>query len=386
MGTLNARRHAGGGLGTDMDLDGGIVAYDVTGTGEGTKAGAKAAEVHTPLRARQPGKSEGSTTTVIVTHTLKTEGADASEDGTGRGVPMVVVPPLPAGGNETGGHRPPGSSADTAESLIVSEYVGNAEGGLAEVASLNASNGKKTVNNQTPLVAVFDPNQVTSKANRLSPKPELSHTLPGTEKAPVLFPAGDQGEVVGFDWYASESQTLPVLDEAVPPIKTTMQPAIAYSIRPSNSNKDYRADAKEVAQTVTGAAGNPPSARGGDVVAKGQQVRRLTPRECERLQGFPNDYTLIPGLKGWRTVGDDESLDELREAGFQIRMSKSGTARVNDPDGPRYKSLGNAFTTEPVNWIMTRVTASLQGLPMPDWQPMRLWARGPGKALKKSSV
>jgi len=54
-------------------------------------------------------------------------------------------------------------------------------------------------------------------------------------------------------------------------------------------------------------------------------VRRLTPRECERLQGFPDDYTLIPYRNG---------------------MSK---------DGPRYKALGNAMAVPVVRWIGERI-------------------------------
>jgi len=55
------------------------------------------------------------------------------------------------------------------------------------------------------------------------------------------------------------------------------------------------------------------------------QVRRLTPRECERLQGFPDDYTLIP----WRG----------KEA----------------PDGPRYKALGNSMAVPVMAWIGQRI-------------------------------
>ena len=54
-------------------------------------------------------------------------------------------------------------------------------------------------------------------------------------------------------------------------------------------------------------------------------VRRLTPRECERLQGFPDDYTLIP----WR--------------------GKSA------PDGPRYKALGNSMAVNVMRWIGQRI-------------------------------
>jgi DNA (cytosine-5)-methyltransferase 1 len=59
-------------------------------------------------------------------------------------------------------------------------------------------------------------------------------------------------------------------------------------------------------------------------------VRRLTPRECERLQGFPDDWTLIP----WRK----------REA-------------IDCPDGPRYKALGNSMAVNCMEWIGERIAA-----------------------------
>lgn len=64
-------------------------------------------------------------------------------------------------------------------------------------------------------------------------------------------------------------------------------------------------------------------------VATAMQVRRLTPRECERLQGFPDDYTLIP--------------------------------HRNKPaaDGPRYKALGNSWAVPVVRWIGHRIATQL---------------------------
>jgi DNA (cytosine-5)-methyltransferase 1 len=59
------------------------------------------------------------------------------------------------------------------------------------------------------------------------------------------------------------------------------------------------------------------------------QVRRLTPRECERLQGFPDDYTLIP------------------------HRGKPAA------DGPRYKALGNSWAVPVVRWIGARIAAHL---------------------------
>jgi DNA (cytosine-5)-methyltransferase 1 len=51
------------------------------------------------------------------------------------------------------------------------------------------------------------------------------------------------------------------------------------------------------------------------------RVRRLTPMECERLQGFPDNYTNIP----------------------------------NASDGPRYRALGNSMAVPVMNWIGTRI-------------------------------
>lgn len=67
------------------------------------------------------------------------------------------------------------------------------------------------------------------------------------------------------------------------------------------------------------------SGRGNPITA----VRRLTPRECERLQGFPDDYTLIP----WR----------------------GGEA----PDGPRYKALGNSMAVPVMRWIGERIARAI---------------------------
>ena len=64
------------------------------------------------------------------------------------------------------------------------------------------------------------------------------------------------------------------------------------------------------------------------------QVRRLTPVECERLQGFPDNYTAIP----WRNKPADQC-----------------------PDGPRYKSLGNSWAVPVVRWIGERIDDSLKG-------------------------
>jgi len=57
-------------------------------------------------------------------------------------------------------------------------------------------------------------------------------------------------------------------------------------------------------------------------------VRRLTPRECERLQGFNDDHTMI----SWRGKPADQC-----------------------PDGPRYKALGNSMAVPCMAWIGKRI-------------------------------
>jgi DNA (cytosine-5)-methyltransferase 1 len=56
-------------------------------------------------------------------------------------------------------------------------------------------------------------------------------------------------------------------------------------------------------------------------------VRRLTPRECERLQGFPDDYTLVE---------------------YRGKLAA---------DGPRYKALGNSMAVPVMHWIGQRIAA-----------------------------
>jgi site-specific DNA-cytosine methylase len=60
-------------------------------------------------------------------------------------------------------------------------------------------------------------------------------------------------------------------------------------------------------------------------IRQGMSVRRLTPRECERLQGFPDDWTAI---------------------------SYRGKPAA---DGPRYRTLGNSMAVPVVKWIIERI-------------------------------
>ena len=69
-------------------------------------------------------------------------------------------------------------------------------------------------------------------------------------------------------------------------------------------------------------------AAAGYMAMQDMQVRRLTPTECERLQGFPDNYTQIP---------------------YRNKPAESC------PDGPRYKAMGNSMAVPVMRWIGERI-------------------------------
>ena len=77
---------------------------------------------------------------------------------------------------------------------------------------------------------------------------------------------------------------------------------------------------------------SPCADRGQNVVGNGLSVRRLTPLECERLQGFPDNWTRIP---------------------------YRGKSADNCPDSPRYKACGNAITVAVGEWVLKRLAKEI---------------------------
>jgi DNA (cytosine-5)-methyltransferase 1 len=105
-------------------------------------------------------------------------------------------------------------------------------------------------------------------------------------------------------------------------------------VAPCLTGADKHGVAQPVAPTLT--ASNDPSRspqsteitnQVAAVHAASMAVRRLTPVECERLQGFPDNYTNIP----WRK-------------------------QPESPDGPRYKALGNSMAVPVMHWIGRRIS------------------------------
>lgn len=132
----------------------------------------------------------------------------------------------------------------------------------------------------------FDTTQITSAANRSNPKP------------------GDPCH--------------PLAAGAHPP-------AIAFQERGREGGRslEYQED---VAYALTAPSGGGRAQERN--IASSYAVRRLTPRECERLQGFPDDFTRIP---------------------------YRGKPAEACPDGPRYKALGNSWAVNCAEWIGERI-------------------------------
>jgi DNA (cytosine-5)-methyltransferase 1 len=199
------------------------------------------------LNADAMGRRDSETETLIpmpqggffddVAHTLRAAGFDASEDGTGRGTPLVadVAPTL---GKESFStvKSSSGQMADFCVAIRTAQTGANGEGLAEEVAhTLDRAQGQ---------AIAFDSTQITHPENRSNPQP------------------GD-------------------------PAPTT-----------------------------------------GPQVMSGMSVRRLTPIECERLQGFPDNYTRIP----W-----------------------GGAPAEECPDGHRYRALGNSMAVPVMRWIGERI-------------------------------
>lgn len=228
--TIASRPTGGGGLGTDFDLDGGLVQAAVAYGGNRTSGPidvSPSLAAHPGPHGRQNFESEAFIVKAVsvtgdVAHTQKAEGADASEDGTGRGTPIIAFSAKDYGAD---------ASFDVAPTLRAGGHSGSHQNGGVMPAVAFAENSR----------------------------------------AEVRLEGGD-GQTVG----------------------------------------------------CIGAGGGKPGQ--GYPAVLTSAVRRLTPVECERLQGFPDGYTDIP----WR-------------------------GKPTSPDGPRYKALGNSWAVPKFVWLGQRI-------------------------------
>jgi site-specific DNA-cytosine methylase len=107
------------------------------------------------------------------------------------------------------------------------------------------------------------------------------------------------------------------------------QLSVAWSMNLMSPGRQIRED--DGVGALTQDAHRPTQGNEAVVIQQAMAVRKLTPVECERLQGFPDNYSNIP----WRKAAES-------------------------PDGPRYKALGNSWAVPVVAWIGQRIQNQLK--------------------------
>ena len=221
----------------------------------------------------------------LIAHALRGEGFDASEDGTGRGTPLVAA------------YQCHGTNIGPMGTLRKGD--GNVQSGVPFIAAIqeravstNETNGPKGAGFRTD-----------GKAYTL----EARHHV----QAVAYRTAGD-GAV-----YDEGDKTAPLTTSTDPNVNV-----ISFSGR--DRGDDGRGYGRE--PNITGSITETvDSTKPPRVAGPTTGVRRLTPRECERLQGFPDDWTLVP------------------------HRGKPAA------DGPRYKAIGNSMAVPVMRWIGKRI-------------------------------
>lgn len=191
---------------------------------------------------------------------------------------------------------------------------------------------------------------VTASTGGASGK-EQQHTFVGADGAPLnalcMAQGQDHAEIsksvspactckheapIAFRWAASPAQGFPI---GVDYCHTLManrngEPAVCHKNQApivcyENHAQDSRIREIDCAPVISAKAGT-----GGNnlPLVAASTVRRLTPRECERLMGFPDDWTRIP----WRRRPAEQC-----------------------PDSPRYKACGNSMCVNVMRWIGMRI-------------------------------
>ncbi|WP_020469662.1 DNA cytosine methyltransferase [Zavarzinella formosa] len=217
-----------------------------------------------------------------------------------KGEKPTVCPTLRAGGNRTGGDRPPGTDVDTADSLIATaltaRYQKGADSECTTTFVTHALRGEgfdaseDGTGRGTPLVPVTP---FTLAIRGRGDDHQLEYRQDGIANA-ILTPNGGRAGIGAG--------------------------AVAFAQNTRDELRYIGGDGQ-----IVGALAAETGMKQQSYIQQLMSVRRLTPRECERLQGFPDDYTLVPN------------------------RGKPAA------DGPRYKSLGNSMAVPCMRFIGERV-------------------------------
>ena len=317
------------------------------------------------------------------THPLTASGHDASEDGSGRGTPIVgfsrsavkpesdalddCAPPIRAArsGHPAGAFSTRTNSVDPATEIAPTmtakgfghtavgvpepgrevpdlavfdpQQVGGACNGAACMAGREALVPTLTARN--PIAIAFGSRDSGDSSEELSPtiraaSHDRSHENGGAPPAVALgwqssnpivgdlaptLTGKHRGDVAAFSWSTRDAAPSPT----TAPTLTGRQNNLAVALRGRDGGA--AAECSDAAPALRTAGGGSSQA----MVTDGYRVRRLTPRECERLMGMPDDWTAIDGAS----------------------------------DSARYTAIGNAMAVPVLGWIGERILQARGGRP-----------------------
>jgi DNA (cytosine-5)-methyltransferase 1 len=330
--TIPSRSTAGGGLGTDFDCDGGVItlAHGQGGAEVACERSPTLTCIHEAPIAAYP----------VTAHNLRAEGFDASEDGTGRGTPLVPV----AFSAKDHGADAAEYLSPTLRAMPHNHSHANGGGQMAVAVSLRGRDGGGTaeLGGDYVMQPVAFAQNTRDEVRLQGGDGQIVGALaaePGMKQTTyVAVPLQEVGKRTGVSTddpragigIGQDGDPMFTLQAGAQHGVATVEPyTLAIRGRGDTHNLEARQDG------LANALLTPNGGRAGigvGAVAAGMAVRRLTPVECERLQGFPDGYTNIP----WR--GKPEA-----------------------PDGPRYKALGNSMAVPVMRWIGTRIKQHLGG-------------------------
>lgn len=251
-----------------------------------------------------------------ISHTLKAEGFDGSEDGTGRGTP------------------------------IVNTFSSTGQGAWAEGCGTLRAREQESHEH----LAVMTVHGTQDPDTNV----DLAHTLgrnQGQENAVFAFNSKDHGQDVGQEL----APTLRSAGHAGSHANAGAPPAVAYGFQ-QRIGRNGRGDMGDIVYSLNAQSGETGKGDAAPCVAADMAVRRLTPVECERLQGFPDNHTLIPQSKSNKLIADE--LAYLREHFPDMPEEEAHRLAA---DGPRYKAIGNSMAVPCMAWIGRRLIQQLEG-------------------------
>ena len=152
----------------------------------------------------------------------------------------------------------------------------------------------------------------------------------GADMAPSMGAANPTGVAYGIRTANTSSNGWGIQEECTHTLDCAQGVAVAFQERGRTDGPSLEIGG-DVAYALTAPNGGG-RAQERNVLTPAMQVRRLTPTEAEKLQGFEPGYTAIP----WRGKPADQC-----------------------PDGPRYRALGNSWAIPCVSWIGERIARQI---------------------------